>query len=226
MSKELLAIIPARGGSKGIPRKNVKKLSGKPLIAWTIEAAKKSKSIDRIIVSTDDNEIAEISKKYGAEVPFLRPRELAEDSTPSIDVMLHALDSIGDYPLVMMLQPTSPLRNNEDIDNFCSFFNSSKAISAVSVCEATKNPYWMYSLDEEKRMQPVMNGPLIPRRQELPLTFVLNGAIYMSNISSLRTEKNFIHGKTKGFVMSEIKSIDIDSPLDWNIAEVLIKETL
>jgi len=134
--KKILALIPARGGSKGLPRKNIKPLLGKPLIAWTIEQSLASKYLDKVVVSTEDKEIAEISKKYGAEVPFIRPKELAKDDTPSIDVVLHAIDFLEKkelFNIIVLLQPTSPLRTISDIDNSIEFLFSKNAQAIISV---------------------------------------------------------------------------------------------
>lgn len=147
-NKCVVAIIPARGGSKGIPRKNIKNLNGKPLIAYTIEEALKSKYVDRVIVSTEDLEIAEISKSFGAEVPFFRPKELAQDDTPGIEPIIHAInyllnDENYNFDYVMCLQCTSPLRNSKQIDEAILEMYNKDADSAVSVCESEVNPYWM-----------------------------------------------------------------------------------
>lgn len=146
MNSKILAIIPARGGSKGVPRKNIRELAGKPLIAWTIEEAKKSKYIDRLILSTEDDEIIEVAKQYGCEVPFKRPIELAQDDTPGIDPVLHAIEQCPGYDYVVLLQPTSPLRTVDDIDGCIEQLLSSDGTNfCVSVTEPEKSPYWMYT---------------------------------------------------------------------------------
>jgi CMP-N,N'-diacetyllegionaminic acid synthase len=165
----LLAIIPARGGSKGIPRKNIKSLAGKPLIGWTIDVAKQASCIDRIVVTTENEEIAAVARELGAEVPFMRPTELATDETPGIAPVLHALKQLPDYEWVLLLQPTSPLRTHTDIEAIWQLCQSSAAPSAVSITEASKHPYWMYAQDDQARLQPFISGrPDITRRQDLP----------------------------------------------------------
>ena len=142
--KSILAIIPARGGSKGIPRKNIKLLAGKPLIAWTIDEAKKSIYIDRLILSSEDEEIIRIAKEWGCEAPFIRPAELAEDNTPGIDVVIHAIDALKEkYDYLVLLQPTSPLRKVEDIDRCIETCIDRNVPACISVSETMNHPYWM-----------------------------------------------------------------------------------
>ena len=153
----ILGLIPARGGSKGLPRKNIKLLLGKPLIAWTIEQALASKYLDKVVVSTDDEEIAKISKKYGAEVPFIRPKELATDKTKGIDVVLHTIrwmeENGKSYDFLMLLQSTSPLRTFEDMDKAIELLFLKKAKAIVSVCEVEHHPYWSNTLPEDGCMK-------------------------------------------------------------------------
>ena len=144
----LLALIPARGGSRGVPRKNVREIAGKPLIAWTIEAALSVRGIDRVVVTTDDAEIAEVSRAAGAEVPFLRPAELAADETPGIAPVFHALDALPDFDEVLLLQPTSPLRGANDIEALLALVRESNASSVVSVTEPDCHPAWMFRLGD------------------------------------------------------------------------------
>ena len=221
----ILCLIPARGGSKIILQKNIKLLSGKPLIAWTIDAAKKSKYIDQIVVSTDNIEVAEIAKKYGAKVPFLRPDELATDEALSIEVVLHALKQLPGFDWLLLLQPTSPLRTNSDIDGIIKFCKDHKSPSAVSICEVSKHPYWMYKKDDRFRLQSfISNCPKITRRQDLPKAYSLNGALYLAKTDWLLKKKSFIGKETLGFAMSLDKSVDLDTIEDWNWAEHLIKK--
>lgn len=160
--KKILAIIPARGGSKGILKKNIKPLKGKPLIAWTIEEAKKSKLLDKIIVSTDDEEIMNVAKKWGAEVPFLRPSELARDDTPGIAPVLHALEYFSDYEYVVVLQPTSPLRLAEDIDEAIYLCEKNKSNFCVSVTESKIIPDWMFRINNRGMLEPLNSNREIP----------------------------------------------------------------
>lgn len=222
---KLLAIIPARGGSKGIPRKNIKPLYGKPLIGWSIDAAKKSKFVERVVVSTEDDEIAKIACELGAETPFMRPQGLAEDDTPGIAPVLHAIENLTEFDWVVLLQPTSPLRTAEDIDGIVRFCIDKKAPSAVSVCEVCKHPYWMFLRDELERLQPMFPQEVESlQRQDLPQAYVLNGALYLARIDWLKEYKKFIRPETLGYVMSQHSSTDIDSTLDWHWAEFMIAQ--
>jgi CMP-N,N'-diacetyllegionaminic acid synthase len=220
----ILAIIPARGGSKGVLRKNIKLLCGKPLIAWSIEAALKSTLISNVIVSTEDEEIAEVAKSYGAQVPFLRPLELAQDDTPGIAPVLHALDKLPMCDSVLLLQPTSPLRTTVDIDNCIEFSKSTGAQSIVSVSEPSKHPEWMYRLDNNKKLQPYINITVSENRQELSSVYALNGALYYTKTDWLIENGTFITEETSGYIMPPKRSIDIDTMLDWKLAELLLEE--
>ncbi|MDB9863461.1 acylneuraminate cytidylyltransferase family protein [Litorivicinus sp.] len=221
----LLAIIPARGGSKEIPRKNIKTLAGKPLIAWTIEAALQAQDVDRVIVSTEDKEIAAIAKQFGAEVPFMRPLSLARDDTPGIAPVLHAIEQIPDFDWVLLLQPTSPLRCVDDINGIIDFCRRKGASSAVSITEVSQHPFWMYQRDNQKRLQPIVpNRPEITRRQDLPNAYIINGALYLARTDWLVENRDFIGPETLGYVMSPERSVDLDTPQDWRWIEFLIEE--
>lgn len=219
-----LALIPARGGSKGIPRKNIRMMAGKPLIAWTIEAALRSSLLDAVVVSTEDEEIAEISLKFGALVPFMRPTELAGDATPGIDPVLHALDSLPQFDSVMLLQPTSPLRNTDDIDGCIKLARQRRAPSVVSICEPDSHPMWTYLLGTDLSMAPLVAGNAATRRQDLPLVGALNGAMYFGEAAWLRNTRKLVGVETLGYMMSRDRSVDIDTPFDWKFAELLLKE--
>ncbi len=224
MIPKILAIIPARGGSKGVPRKNIHELAGKPLIAWTIEEAKKSKYITRLITSSEDEEIIEVAKKYGCEVPFKRPIELSQDNTPGIEPVLHAIEQCPGFDLVVLLQPTSPLRTVEDIDGCIEFMLKQKANFCVSVTEPDKSPYWMYTL-EGGSMQPlIIPDKLITRRQELPKVYALNGAIYIAKIDALLKAKSFLTEETKAYIMQQENSFDIDTITDFEVCGYLLKK--
>lgn len=224
-NKSVLGIIPARGGSKGVPKKNIRHLLGKPLISWTIEEANKSKYIDRLIVSTDDQEIAEVSKTWGAEIPFIRPSELAQDDTPGIDPVLHAIKMLPDYEYIVLLQPTSPLRLVQDVDTCLERVVEQEADSCVSVTLSDKSPYWMYQLTNESELKPVVvpDKPVL-RRQDAPDVFVLNGAVYVANTSWLQETRSFLHKETIGYVMPKERSIDVDTELDFCILETIIRK--
>lgn len=221
----LLAVIPARGGSKGIPRKNIKPLAGKPLIAWTIEAAKQANCIDRIIVSTEDDEIASVARAFGADVPFMRPAELAADDTPGIAPVLHAMEQLPRYDWLLLLQPTSPLRAAADIDGIWAFCQTRGAPSAVSVCSVSKHPYWMYQRDTSDRLQPLIaDRPDVTRRQDLPQAYALNGALYLARTAWLQERCGFVGPETLGYMMPEERSVDLDTPYDWRWVEYLIEQ--
>lgn len=218
MKPKVLALIPARGGSKGLPRKNILDVGGKPLIAWTIDAALKSKFIDHVILSSDDEEIMQAAKDYGCAVPFRRPDYLAGDTASSIDVVIHALDQISGFDYVILLQPTSPLRSAADIDEAFTQMLSVNAHSCVSICEADQSPYWMYIIKDGQKIDPVLPRlTCASRRQDLPTVYVLNGAIYIANINWLRINKNFINADTVGYLMSKKSSLDIDTAEDFEI---------
>ena len=221
---KVLGIIPARGGSKEIFRKNIKNLSGKPLIAWTIEAAVQAQGINRIIVSTEDEEIASVAEKLGADVPFIRPLELAQDNTPSIAPVLHAIEMLPEFDWVLLLQPTSPLRSVMDIEGIIQLCCEEDAPSAMSITEVSEHPFWMYRRDDRQRLQPLIpNRPNIRRRQDLPLAYAPNGALYLARTDWLIEHQDFISTDTLGYVMPNDRSVDLDTPLDWRWAEFLIQ---
>lgn len=222
--EKVLAIIPARGGSKGVLRKNVRMLGSKPLIAWSIEAARATPIIDRLIVSTDDTEIAEVAQAYGADVPFMRDKVLAEDDTPTIAAVMDALDRCPGFDWVILLQPTSPLRSAEDIEQTYRLCMYAKAQSSVSVCLAKESPYWMYTLDEKSLMKPILSAKTIVRRQDLPPVYVLNGAVYVANIAWLRKTKSFVTEETIAYSMPLERSIDIDTEDDFRQLQCALGE--
>jgi len=223
--KKVLAIIPARGGSKGIPRKNIIPLKGKPLIAWTIDEAKKSRFLDRIIVSTDDEEIADIAKQWGGEVPFFRPKELAQDDTPGIAPILHALSYFTDYEYVVVLQPTSPLRTAGDIDEAISLCEKNKSNFCVSVTESKVVPEWMFFVNEEGILTPLNDNKQIPyQRQKAKKTYVLNGAVYVAKIAALVDTRSFLTTETIPYIMPSDRSVDIDDVSDIARCEYLIEK--
>lgn len=222
MTERTLGLIPARGGSKGIPRKNIKLLGGRPLIEWTIEAALQARSLAAVVVSTDDDEIAAVARRAGADVPFVRPERLARDDTPGVDLVLHALEELPEFDAVVMLQPTSPFRSAADVDACTALAQRLHAPAAVSVTAPAKHPYWMYRLDERQRLQPLLDTPLIPRRQDLPKVYALNGALYYAEASWLRQTRSFISTDTIAYVMPPERSHDLDLPTDWRVAEFLL----
>lgn len=224
--RKILAVIPARGGSKGIPRKNIIEVGGKPLIAWTISAARKSRYIDKLILSSDDDEIMTIARKFGCDVPFTRPGELASDTSGTVEVILHAINNIHEkYDYIVILQPTSPLRSVSDIDNCIENCFEKNAPSCVSVTEVEKSPYWMYILDENARMKSVIDFKnRSMRRQELPATYALNGAVYVVNSESFMKTQKLIESETVAYIMPIIRSLDIDTEYDLMIAQMILNQ--
>ncbi len=229
--KTVLAIIPARGGSKGVPRKNIKNLCGKPLITWTIEEALKSKYIDRLVVSTEDEEIAEISRKHGAEIPFLRPIELAKDDTPGIEPLLHCIywlkNNENYYPdYLCTLQCTSPFRNSKHIDEALELLIKEKGDSIIGICKSEVSPYWMKSVVNGKLIDFMEGSAKYTRRQDLPAVYRLNGAVYIGKTDLLLKNRNWYTNNTLPYIMRQEDSIDIDTIYDFRFAELMMKEKL
>jgi CMP-N-acetylneuraminic acid synthetase len=222
---QTIAIIPARGGSKGIPRKNIRLLGGKPLIAYTIETALKSKYIDIVVVSTEDEEIAGISKKFGAEV-IERPEELAGDESPTIDAIKHVIQTLREKDnynpdIVVLLQPTTPLRIVEDINNAVELFLNNDCESVVSVCKA--NPYWCLTI-KDKHLEPTFGWDYFyKRRQDLLHSYSLNGVIYITTIENLNKYNSFFNKKIIPYIMPYERSIDIDEEIDFKLAEFFLR---
>lgn len=228
MSLTVLGVITARGGSKGLPGKNVRPLAGRPLIAWTIDAARHSRRLTRTIVSTDDSEIAHAARECGGEVPFLRPAHLAEDATAHAPVMEHALEWARaarmepDYLLV--LQPTSPLRTAEDIDAAIEIAEARRPEAVVSVSHAHPHPWLAHGLTADGMLEPFMadRAAAARRRQDLPAAYGLNGAIYLITPGALRIHGTFCPPAALGYVMPASRSIDIDDAHDLLVAGALL----
>jgi CMP-N,N'-diacetyllegionaminic acid synthase len=221
--KRVLGLIPARGGSKRLPRKNLLPLAGKPLIAWTIEAALASRYLDRVVLSSDDDEIMGVAERYGCEVPFRRPDSLAADHTPGIDPVLHAIEELPGYDYVVLLQPTSPLRTANDIDGAMEKCHDRGALSCVSVCRADKPPHWMYTLDDREHLSPIMpDGPRVHRGQDLEV-YTLNGALYVAAVPDLIRTEELVTDETTAFVMPGWRSVDVDTLLDLQWCEFLLR---
>ncbi|MDO8592399.1 MAG: acylneuraminate cytidylyltransferase family protein [bacterium] len=228
-----VCLIPARSGSKRIPKKNIKLLNGKPLIAYAISAALKSKLVDRVIVSTDSEEIAEIAKHYKAEVPFIRPAELAQDDTPTLPVLQHAvtyLEKNEKYKadLIIVLQPTAPLALAEDIDDAITKITQMKTNSCVSTCEISERPEWMYVFNNDE-LKPFLDK--IPqekrfrRSQTLSKIFRLNGAVCVVRGNTLMKHNKIIdENSLSAIIMPQERSVDIDKLIDFKLAEFLLKE--
>lgn len=227
---KILGIIAARGGSKGVPGKNIKPLGGKPLIAYSIEPAVKSGVFDKIIISTDDEKIAEVARSFGADVPFIRPAELAQDATPTLPVLIHAVKWLEDnqkldFDYVVLLQPTTPFRQVFHIKEAIDLLKSSGADSVVSVSEVPGhyNPHWQFILDTQNKMQ-IFTGEnfseIIKRRQDLPKTYTRNGAVYAFKKNLLFQDVPTFYGKDiRAYVMDQQYSVNIDSLEDFISAE-------
>ena len=214
-TRKVLGLIPARGGSKGLPGKNLLPVRGRPLIAWTAEAALAARHIDRVVVSSDDDAILAAGRACGCET-LRRPAALASDTATTIDVVVHALDSIGGHDVVVLLQPTSPLRTSDDIDAACERFAASGAPACVSVSLAEQSPYWMYRLGTGQTLEPIVDLPAeATRRQDLPAVYALNGAIYIADAGRLRAARAFVGADTIAYVMPASRSIDIDTAEDF-----------
>ncbi len=226
----VLGLITARGGSKGVPGKNIRPLAGKPLIAWTIAAARAANRLDRLIVSTDDAKIAEVCRDYGAEVPFMRPVELARDDSPHIDCILHAVEWMRDHDgyqpdYLVLLQPTSPFRTAEDIDAAIDMAIRKQADTVVSVTETHDHPYLVRRIDEDGTLRPFVACDLAyPRRQDLPPAFALNGAVFVHRVVSLFAARNLNRERTLPYLMPPERSLQIDTPWDFQICEMIASQ--
>jgi CMP-N,N'-diacetyllegionaminic acid synthase len=221
--RSVLAIIPARGGSKGVPRKNIRLLHGKPLIAYTIDAARKSAYLDEVIVSTDDQEIADTARAWGGTVPFLRAPQFGTDHTAMIDVVVHVLEQMQRrYDFIVLLQPTSPMRTAGHIDATIELCVREEASSCVSVCPAEDHPYYLYEISDG-RMQKVFSMPEVTRRQDLKEYYVVNGAVYVHRTETLTAERVFVSQQSVPYVMPRSVSIDIDTEEDLLYCEFLMR---
>jgi len=228
MGGGVLGVIPARGGSKGLPKKNILPLCGKPLIGYTIEAAKYAAHVDRVVVSTEDAEIAKISRSFGADV-IIRPPALATDTASTMDVVFHALDFIRrtDAPdLLILLQATSPLRTSQDIDAAVDLFHQSECDTVVSVCEPRHPPYWCFTLSGSYLIPLFGKEERTTRRQDLLRVLCPNGAIYIARPEVLRSIGNFFGGRTVPYQMPAERSIDIDTEIDFRLADILMRQRI
>ena len=220
-NKTLLAIIPARGGSKRLPRKNVLDLAGKPLIAWTIEAAKNSSYIDKIVVTSDDNEILQVASNHGADV-IVRPAELANDTATTFDVIKHAIENkSGHFDYVVVLQPTSPLRNSMHIDEAIELLFEKQADGIISICEAEHSPLWSNTLPDNGNLDNfILDKIKKTRSQDLPKYYRLNGAIYICNSVALLFQNSLMLDKQSfAYVMDVDSSVDIDTLHDFELVK-------
>lgn len=223
----VLAVIPARGGSKGIPNKNLKRLGRLPLVAHTILAAKQARTLDRVILSTDSLDIANVGRRYGVEVPFIRPADLATDDAPMAPVLAHTVDWIEKdqekpVDVVVSLLPTSPFRNAQHIDEGIRLLFKSGAESVVGLCKARHNPYWMWVIRDAAVKRLFSEGGNFRRRQELPIVYRVNGALYATRRHVIMDQGQVLGREVRGLIMTEEDSIDIDTPLDFILAERLL----
>lgn len=225
----IIAVIPARGGSVGIKKKNIRNLNGKPLIAYTIEKALACKLLDRVIVSTDDDEIAKIAKKYGAEVPFLRPKELALNTTPMLPVIKHAVEYIENHEkklidFVVLLDPTAPFRSVDDIENCIKKLMESGADTVLTVCEAEHNPYFVMVELEDDKMVPLLRiKKTITRRQDAPKVYRINAGVYAIKRDIVMKKSTVFTKNTRVVLMPHERSVHIDHEIDLKFAEFLFK---
>lgn len=227
-NQKVIGIIPARGGSKGIPGKNLKPLGGKPLIAHTISAALSSKYIDKVIMTTDSEEIAKVALSYGAEVPFLRPAELALDTSKSIEALVHARDWLVEhdepYDIAVWLQPTSPLRRGIEIDGaieqYCKFGGE---LGVVSVSEVIENPVLTRRMDEYGILHSLLPTTSTVRRQDMPRFYRVDGAINVNDFTALNLDTS-LNDNPLGYLMPRERSVDIDTLEDFERAEKLLRE--
>ena len=220
--KSVLAIIPARGGSKGIPHKNIADVNGRPLISYTINAARECSYIDRVLVSTDDPQIAEISRQCGADVPFLRPDYLSSDTAKSIDAVLHAINFCAEhdtaYDIAVLLQPTSPLRTGGDIIGALDYFIENGCDSLLSLSEIEEHPILTRQIDETtKRLKPLLTMGSTVRRQDMAPYYHVNGAVYINYCKDL-TRETSLNDNHYGYVIPQLHGLDIDTPADLELA--------
>ena len=220
---KMMAIIPARGGSKGLPRKNLRPLGGIPLIAWTIKAAKESQLIDFVVVTSDDPEILDIAQQFGADHLISRPKFLASDNATTIQVVDHVLELLPPPKTFVLLQPTSPLRSSAVLNHAIDFFIENNALSLVSVTESSESPYWTF-LIQNQSLVPVIPTLKMPNlRQQIPKTFVLNGAIYISDTQLFLKIRKFVSEYSLPYIMEKQISIDIDSLEDFEAASIILE---
>ncbi len=222
-----LGLVPARGGSKGLPGKHLADLGGRPVLAWTAAAALASQLLDRVVLSTDDEEIAALGRQVGLDVPFSRPPELAGDDVPSADVVRHAVNALGEvWDYVVLLQPTSPLRVAGDIDAAIRLCHERSAPACVSVSPVRQHPDWMFRVAPDCTLEPLLNGGTrADRRQDLRAVFALNGAVYVASGERLRRDDPFDVAGSVAYVMPPERSVDLDTQQDLFLLRTLV-ETL
>ena len=229
-----LGVITARGGSKGLPGKNIKELGGKPLLAWSIEAAHKSKQLDRLILSTEDEEIANVGRKYNIDVPFKRPNELASDTTHTPEILINALDEMDKidgvkYDVIVLLQPTVPFRTSEHIDNAIEKFEASSFDSLITVQNQEYPPWWMFRLENDQLHTAFEYKDKINvfnlERQQFPSIYKPNGSVYVTYSKLIRKYHQLVNPDSCGYLLIEDENqINIDTPIDFMIAEAIVQK--
>ena len=229
-ARRVLALVPARSGSKGLPGKNVRPLHGKPLLAWPIAAARASNFVDEVVISTDSSEFAEIAKAHGARAPFLRPAELASDTAPSIDFILHAIDSLAaageSFDILVLLEPTSPLTDGADVDAALTLLERSQgaADAVVGVTQmVTNHPAYAVRVDQAGLISPygAPDFSHMPRRQDLEPLYCLDGSLYVSTVDALRRERGFCHSRTLAYETARHKAYEVDDLVDFICVEAI-----
>jgi CMP-N,N'-diacetyllegionaminic acid synthase len=230
LNRETLAVIPARGGSKRVPWKNIQPVGGRPLIAWTIEAARSAPGITRIVVSTDSVEIADVARHYGAEVPMLRSSSLARDETPGIEPVVHAVEWLDEHEryrpdCVALLQPTSPLRTAADVEAALALMWTRNSDAVVSVCPASHPCSWLKRVGDDGRLLD-LDGDAArrPADDDGPPVYVLNGSLYVVRYETLMARRSFYDERTYAYVMPIERSLDVDSPWDLHVADLLLTD--
>lgn len=221
--KKVLAVIPARGGSKGVPRKNLRQVGGRSLLAWSIEAVRASALVDRAVLSSEDPEIMAEAKRCKLDVPFVRPDELAGDNVTASEVFGHALRALPGYDYGVLLQPTSPLRTGEDIDRCVRLLHETGADTTLTVTEPDKSPYWMYVEAKDGTLRPLLDTEYsLRQRQDTPRVLVPNGAVYVTRTGYFLEHGVFKSPTMRGCVMPRERSLDIDTELDFLIMRALL----
>lgn len=227
----VVGLVPARGGSKGVPRKNARPIEGRPLLAWTADAALAAARLERVVLSTDDDEIAAIGRDAGLDVPFRRPAELATDTTPMIDVVLHAMSWLEDhgaaFDAICLLQPTNPLRTADDIDQAVTLMEDTGAdtVLATLAIPADHHPDWAFVTDEGGDLHLATGGTEpISRRQDLRPAYHREGSLYLARWSVVRDRRSLYGTRIRAFAIDPARSVNIDTPQDWDRAERLLGE--
>jgi len=221
--RSILTVIAARGGSKGLPGKNLADIGGKPMVSWSVAAGKNARLVDRLVLSSDNRAIIAAARKAGCEVPFVRPSRLATDTASIHDVLLHALDVLPRrFDYIVLLQTTSPLRTGRDIDACIRLCHKTGA-PVISVTCAAKPPHWAFSLDQNARLRPILKTKRSgDRRQAFAATYIPNGAVYVAPVTRFRRDKTFLTPDTRAYIMPPERSVDIDTKMDLLMARALV----